>query len=151
VEDRAGHSLVKALRAVPTFSSLDDETLLEIVGISSNLFWRAGSRVFDRGDAPDALYLVLSGAVRVFDPADSGTDVAVLAPGEYFGELALLRETPRTLSASAVEDSELLVVPKDCVARLPAEVAAAIRERADELTALTASPSAPPPSPRDAA
>ena len=58
---RVTHSLVKALRAVPDFADLDDATLLRIVGASTNLFYPAGSVVFEPGSPAEALYVVLSG------------------------------------------------------------------------------------------
>jgi hypothetical protein len=48
------HSLVKALRAVPDFETLDDHTLLGIVGASVNLSWPAGSVVFEKGAPSEA-------------------------------------------------------------------------------------------------
>jgi len=48
------HSLVQTLRGVPDFSPLDERSLLAIVGESMNLFWRAGSLIFEPG-MPHAL------------------------------------------------------------------------------------------------
>jgi len=64
------HSLVRALRRVPDFSSLDDGILLKVVGASANLFWPAGSIVFERGSPSEALYIVLGGSVRISDGGD---------------------------------------------------------------------------------
>jgi CRP-like cAMP-binding protein len=114
VEPRVTHSLVKALRGVPDFAPLDDRALLRIVGASANLVWKAGSLVFEKGDPSDALYVVLSGQVLVFDVRDGReVEVARLGPGQSFGELSLLLHTVHSRSARALEDSELLVVPKE--------------------------------------
>jgi CRP-like cAMP-binding protein len=108
------HSLVKALRAVADFARLDDATLLEIVGDSACLFWSAGSVVFAKGDPAEALYVVLSGRVRIFDRTDSDEDeVAHIGPGDYFGEQSLLFHTTHSNNAHAVEDSEFLVIPRE--------------------------------------
>jgi CRP/FNR family transcriptional regulator, dissimilatory nitrate respiration regulator len=108
------HSLVKALRNVPDFASLDDATLLRIVGASANLAFARGSLVFEAGSPAEALYVVLSGQVRVFDTGEAGEhDVAQLGRGESFGEISLLLRTRHTKSAQAVEDSELMVVPHE--------------------------------------
>lgn len=108
------HSLVKALRGVPDFSLLDDATLLKIVGGSSNLAFARGGLVFEAGSHSDALYVVLAGRVRIFDPGDAGeVDVALLGPGQSFGEISLLLRAKHTKSAQAVEDSELMVVPHE--------------------------------------
>jgi len=108
------HSLVKALQAVADFVSLDDATLLEIVGSSACLFWSAGSAVFAKGDPAEALYVVLSGRVRIFDRTDSAEDkMTHIGPGDYFGEQAMLFHATHSHNAHAVEDSELMVIPTE--------------------------------------
>lgn len=108
------HSLVKALRNVPDFASLDDGTLVRIVGGSANLAFARGAIVFEPGSDSEALFVVLSGRVRIFDTGRAGDlDVALLGPGQSFGEISLLLRAKHTKSAQAVEDSELMVVPRE--------------------------------------
>ena len=106
------HSLVKALRRVPDFAALEDSILLKVVGASANLFWAAGSTVFETGSPSEALYIVLSGRVRITDGPEAPGDLAQIGPGEYFGELSLLRNSKHTKTAQAIEDSEIMVLPK---------------------------------------
>lgn len=131
MEARVSHSLVAALRAVPSFSALEDRTLLAIVGDSANLFWRAGSDVFTKGSPADGLYIVVSGSVRVL--GDGGVELGVLGAGDFFGELSLLEGAPHGRDVVAIEDTELMVIAKerfdDLVADNP-DVAASIRETA---------------------
>lgn len=130
------HSLVKALRSVHDFASLDDHELLGIVGASTNLFWRAGSRIFDRGSESEALYLILSGTVRVFDVQDGQeVEISRIGPGDSFGEISILLQTTHTKSAEAVEDTELMVVPKESFQELletNLNLAAAFQRRLEE-------------------
>lgn len=104
------HSLVKALQAVPSLAGLDERALLAIVGDSANLFWPAGSCVFERGSQTDSLYVVVSGSVRILD--EGGGEAAVLEAGNSFGEFSLLLGTPHQHEVRALEDSELMVVPR---------------------------------------
>lgn len=104
------HTLVKALHRVPDFADLPEHTLLATVGASANLFWRSGDHVFDRGEAGEALYIVLSGEVRILE--DGGQEVARITAGDYFGELSMLLHTTHSKTAVAAEDSELMVIPK---------------------------------------
>lgn len=106
------HSLVRALRRVPDFAPLEDGLLLKVVGASANLFWPADSFVFEAGSPSDALYIVLGGKVRILEGDDQDGLVAEIGPGDYFGELSLLRNTQHTKGAQAIEDSELMVLPK---------------------------------------
>lgn len=107
------HSLVQALEGVPDFEALDERALLRIVGASTNLFYSAGSRLFEKGDASEALYVLLSGRVRIFEPGGGReVDVDEIEPGRSFGELSLLLETTHTKTAEALEDAEILVLPE---------------------------------------
>lgn len=112
--DRVTHSLVKALRSVPDFASLDDRTLLKIVGASVNLFWPAGKAIFEKGSPAEALYVVLSGEVRILDVVDGREEeISRVGPGDSFGELSLLLRTTRTKNAVPTQDCELMVVPRE--------------------------------------
>jgi CRP-like cAMP-binding protein len=130
---RIQHSLVQALRGVPSLSTLDDTEVLTIVGESSNLFWAAGGTVVEHGSTADGLYIVLSGEVLVRTP--DGTEVNVLGPGEFFGEFSLLLDAPRRHDVVAVEDTELMVVSKERIERLLEEHAEFGREVRSRLEA----------------
>lgn len=114
MEERISHSLVKALRSVPDFASLSDHEMLDIVGASTNLAWPEGSTIFGKGSASEALYIVLSGGVKISDIVDGQRiEVARVGPGASFGELSLLLDTTHSKEAVAEEDSELMIVPKE--------------------------------------
>jgi NTE family protein len=133
VQRRVTHSLVKVLRVVPGFAALDDTSLLRIVGASANLFWPAGAMVFEEGTPGDALYVVLSGEIGVFD-ADGG-ETARIGPGDFFGEFSLLMTSSHTRTARALADSELLVLPKDSFDELLAahpDLDAHVRRKVEE-------------------
>jgi CRP-like cAMP-binding protein len=124
---------VHALRDVPSLAAIDDGTMLEIVGDSSNLVWAAGSTIYAAGTPGDALYIVLSGRVRVV--GEGGRELAALGPGSFFGEMSLLLGTHHAQTVEAVEDAELMVVPRDRFDAIMAsneDVAAAIRRSAGE-------------------
>lgn len=133
MERKVTHSLVTALRAVPGFASVDERMLLAVIGDSANLFWPAQSVVFERGSPADALYIIVSGSVGVVDK--TGAEVAVLGPGDFFGELSLLLDTTHRHDVRAEEDTELMVVAKEKLDELTAshpELGRAIRETAEE-------------------
>jgi CRP-like cAMP-binding protein len=133
MENKVTHSLVTALRAIPGFASVDERMLLALIGDSANLFWPAGSVVFERGSPPDGLYIIVSGKLRAIDK--NGEDVAEMGPGEFFGELSLLLDTFHRHDVRVVEDAELMVLPKERLDELNAEhpeLGRAIRERAEE-------------------
>ena len=145
MEDRVTHSLVGALRAVPSLQALPDQTLIAIVGDSANLFWRAGAEVFAKGSPADGLYIVVSGSVRILD--ERGMELGVLGAGDFFGEMSLLDGSPHGRTVVAAEDTELMVVAKECFDDLLAgdpELGRTIRETADERRAASANAAAVP-------
>jgi CRP-like cAMP-binding protein len=108
------HSLVSALAAVPDFAALDDRTLLRVVGASANLVWTENSVVFEKGSPAEALYIILSGRVRIVDVVDGeDVEIATLEPGDFFGELSLLLHSTHSKTARAMELTELMVLPKE--------------------------------------
>jgi len=136
------HGLVSALRSIPDFQALDDLALLEVVGASTNLFWSKGSTVFRRGDPAEALYVVLSGRVGIAESGDgdeangaNGAEIAEIAeiePGDYFGEHSLLLHTTHSKTATALADTELIVVPRESLSPVldaNPELAAHIRRK----------------------
>jgi CRP-like cAMP-binding protein len=136
LSERVTHSLVKALRAVPDFASLDDRTLLKILGASANLFWPKGKPIFEKGSPAEALYVILSGQVRIFDSSGGREEeISRVGPGDSFGELSLLLRTMHTKNAVALEDCELMVVPRDefePVLKSNPEVASQFRRKLEE-------------------
>ncbi|MFM0341251.1 Crp/Fnr family transcriptional regulator [Paraburkholderia fungorum] len=80
----------------------------------------AGQRLFTRGDSDDGLYCVLDGLVRIGAASAAGKEalLAVIEPVNWFGEIALFDNRPRTHDAYAERDSELFHVPRAALAAL---------------------------------
>lgn len=71
----------------------------------------AGSTVFRQGDPADSAFFIRSGEVEVIDE-DSGSILRSLGPGEYFGEIALIADAPRSATIRTVSQVELAVLGK---------------------------------------
>lgn len=80
----------------------------------------AGQRLFTRGDSDDGLYCVLDGVMRIGAASSAGKEalLAVIEPVNWFGEIALFDNRPRTHDAYAERDSELYHVPRAALAAL---------------------------------
>jgi len=99
---------------VPDFATLDERTLVQLVGASMNLAYSAGSVVFEPDSPAEELYIVLSGEVRILEPGEGGDiEVSRVGPGESFGELSLLLGRKHTREARAVQETELMVIPRE--------------------------------------
>jgi CRP/FNR family cyclic AMP-dependent transcriptional regulator len=77
--------------------------------------FKRGEVLFHIGDPGDALFVIVSGEVKISLPSDTGEEaiLATLGPGEVFGELALLDGSPRSASASALVATETVVLPRE--------------------------------------
>ncbi|MGH2706387.1 MAG: cyclic nucleotide-binding domain-containing protein [Actinomycetota bacterium] len=116
MEQRVTHSLVQMLRTIPDFSPLDEHSLLEIVGESMNLFWKAGGTIFEKGRAGEAFYVVVAGSVSIRDA--EGHEVGRFESGDSFGEISLLLNTTHRREAVALTDCEILVLPREAFSSL---------------------------------
>jgi CRP-like cAMP-binding protein len=73
--------------------------------------FKRNEKIFHQGDPGDSLFIIESGSVKVVLLSSEGAEdaiIAILGPGMFFGELALLDGAPRSASAIAVEPSETL-------------------------------------------
>lgn len=117
------------LKGHPLFAGLSAEAfrhLLEQVEVQHR---KADERVVTQGEPGDALYVVRQGSCRVTrEDKGGGREVAVLGPGDWFGEIALVAASLRVASVDTVSDSVLIRVPRSEVdAVLLDDLAAAIR------------------------
>lgn len=69
-----------------------------------------GEVVFDAGDEGQALYLILSGRIAICRPGEIDKPIARLGSGEFFGEMALLDDLPRSAQVRALEASQVAVL-----------------------------------------
>ena len=107
--DRAGASpKVELLRAIPLFSPLPPATIEYLAGRLARRRVAAGETILTKGERGDAFFVIAVGTVEVSPEEGS---VRQLGPGEYFGEIALLRDVPRTATVVATTDVELLELP----------------------------------------
>ena len=103
------------LAEVDLFEGLPDDDLERIASIVGGATAEAGEMLFEEGDPGDAFYVVVAGAVEIVKQVPGGDEekLAVRRSGQAFGEMALLNDAPRSASARAVEDTELMVVPRE--------------------------------------
>ena len=96
---------------VPLFRGVDPEALERLASDAVAVTLRGGEFLFRSGDPADRLYVVRTGRLRVLVEGEDGPRIVrELGPGDVLGELALLTGSPRSASAQAVRDSDLLSV-----------------------------------------
>ena len=94
--------VLKALESVPIFDNLLDRELSEVARLTHERTYKKDEYVFKQNAPAEGMYVILDGSVEIKDP-DSGTIFASLNAGDFFGELALLDEEPRSASAHATQ------------------------------------------------
>jgi MFS family permease len=131
---------LRLVSGVPLFSLLPPTTLERLAARLERLDVTAGTTVVEQGAAGDRFYLVAGGQV---DVVLDGKAMSTLGAGDYFGEIALLRDVPRTASCIARTDAEIYALGRDMFVaavsgdvRSSAEAELVMSKRLDEQSAL---------------
>ena len=120
-----------ALRALPLFSPLDAKSLEDIARKLGRTEVKGGTRVITEGETGDRFYIVGSGRTTA---THAGQVLSSQGPGDPFGEIALLRDVPRTATVTADEDTVLYFLERDdFLAAVTGD--SAVAGRADDLVA----------------
>lgn len=100
--------------SIPLFDVLPQEMVDRLLAHAVTRTYVRNAVIISEGDEPTAFYVVLSGRLRVFLTESSGKEFVLrtLGEGDYFGELALLDDEPRSASVAAIESCKLLVLSK---------------------------------------
>ncbi len=103
------------LRSIPLFEDLLEEDLIALSAALVPRNFRAGAMIFAQGDLGTAMYIVESGDVNIHLPGEASRRISLkdIARGEYFGELALFDDKPRSASALATSNAVLLELQRD--------------------------------------
>jgi MFS family permease len=101
---------LERFRHVPFLSLLPEATLEQLARAAVAKTFKPADEIVRQGDAGDRFYVLTSGSVDVFV---DGAWTATLQPGDYFGEIALLRDTPRTATVRARDDTHVLALSRE--------------------------------------
>jgi CRP/FNR family cyclic AMP-dependent transcriptional regulator len=104
-----------SLRACPLFQTLSSEQLDRIAAVAVRRELPGGTAIFTEGAAGDEMYVVLSGRVRISKtlPGVGEEALAILEPGSYFGEMAMIDGSPRSADALAHTPCALAVIRRE--------------------------------------
>jgi CRP/FNR family transcriptional regulator len=103
---------MKELAQVPIFRRAGAGELEQLGSIAKRESFKRNSVVFFQGDRADKLYVLLSGAAKVYQQAGDGKQkiIGTLGPGEIFGELTLLDARERSATVETIEATEMLSI-----------------------------------------
>ena len=110
-----GARVLDLLRSMDLFADLTDDELNKIGRLLKEQKLSENDLIFAQNDLGDALYIVLSGRVRIATTDHSGRErvLAFYGPGEFFGDMAVLTNAPRSATATASSGVRLLQLRKD--------------------------------------
>jgi CRP-like cAMP-binding protein len=107
--------LRQVLGKVPLFAEFDTDELGSLAELTKTRRYTAREVVFQQGDVGGAVFAILAGHVKVISPGPDGRDtvLAIMGPGEVFGEVSLLDGETRSATVTALEPSELAVISRE--------------------------------------
>ena len=102
--------MLQLLQDLYLFKGLGSSDLALIEDISELKSYRSDERIFNQADTADSFYVIQHGSVSIDQSEDDEhtVQVASLGTGSHFGEMALLDNEPRSASASAMSDSDIV-------------------------------------------
>jgi len=102
------------LKAVPLFTSFPEDQLRMLTMVVTRKSAPRSTTIMAGGDPTDSLYIVLSGRLKVMMSDAEGKEVilSILGPGEFFGEMGLIDDEPRSATVVTIEPCELLSIAK---------------------------------------
>jgi CRP/FNR family cyclic AMP-dependent transcriptional regulator len=102
------------LKSVPLFAGLPNEQLRALASVVAHRSVPRASTIMAAGDPIDSLYIVITGRLKVMMGEADGKEVilSIIGPGEFFGEMGLIDDSPRSASVVSMEPCELLSVTK---------------------------------------
>jgi CRP/FNR family transcriptional regulator, cyclic AMP receptor protein len=103
------------LRSIPLFEGLSEDDLVALSATLVPRHFRAGTMIFEQGDSGTAMYIVESGDVNIHLPGERSNRISLkdIARGEYFGELSLFDDLPRSASALATSNAVLFELQRE--------------------------------------
>ena len=102
------------LKSVPLFASFSDQQIVTLLNYVQHRSFARHIFVLQMGDETDSIYIVLSGKVKVVITDDQGREVILgfMGPQEFFGEMGILDDQPRSASVYTLEPCEMLRLSK---------------------------------------
>ena len=106
--------LLPTLAAVPLFANIPQPELVKLAAMARKESYPKNAEIMAEGDRSSGLYILLSGKVKVVLRSEEGKEIilAILNPTEFFGEMALLDEAPRSADIITMAPTTVLVIAK---------------------------------------
>ena len=126
------------LRNTALLGSMPTPDLERILAVSRLRTFRRGQVVFTQGDPGDTLIVVVSGRVKVIVRSADGGELTltIISAGGVFGELSIADGGPRSADAETLEESQLLLIPRETIQEICARVPPAAQALANSVAGM---------------
>ena len=115
VPETADRNYTDVLRKTELFQHLDPAQLEDLISNASEQAFPPGYPILNEGDKGTSVFIIASGRVRIVEAVPDGPAdmfLGELGPGEIFGEIGFLRDTPRSATVATLEQTRCLVLPQ---------------------------------------
>ncbi len=109
-----------ALTATPLFAELAEKSFSELLMQASPIALSKDQEVFHQGDPGDALFVIAEGAIGVIDEGPPRRGISRLQEGDFFGEIALLSDQPRSATCIALQETHLIRIDRTAMKKVMA-------------------------------
>lgn len=107
------------VESIELFDDIEFKNCIKIMAMGLQSKIRIGDLIFQKGDLGREMYVLLKGRIEIIDEGSDGDrTLAVLGPGETFGEMALFEHKERSAKAVAMDECVLLVLDEDKIQKL---------------------------------
>jgi len=107
------------VESIDLFDGIEFRNCIKILAMGLQTKIRIGDVIFHKGEAGHEMYVLLKGRVEIIDESPAGDRaLAVLGPGETFGEMAFFEKKERSAKAVAMDDAILLALDEEKIERL---------------------------------
>ena len=114
-----GNEISKKLQGMTLFAEFTDDEVLSFLDLAETLTVKAGETIVKQDEHGDCMFVLISGKASVIHRKEGKQfELAMLCSGDFFGEIALVDEGPRSADVEAVEDSVLVRIPQSVIRAL---------------------------------
>src|SRR5437879_5958822 len=107
------------IRKIDFFESLDEKLVNNIARLCTELEYTSGDHIVRQGDSGLGLFFIIRGGIKVeLEKSGMRMVVATMQPGDFFGELSLIDNKPRSANVICVEDTRCLVLTRDSFSKV---------------------------------
>ncbi len=107
------------IRKIDFFESLDEKIVNNIARLCTELEYSSGDHIVRQGDSGLGLFFIIRGGIKVeLEKNGMRMVVATMQPGDFFGELSLIDNKPRSANVICVEDTRCLVLTRDSFSKV---------------------------------